>query len=194
MIFNLRQLKSHLSEYKNKNDKISRMIKNKEIIGIVRGLYSDDLNENREVIASNILVPSYLSFEYVLSKSQLIPEDAKVYTSATCNKRKKKIFNTEFGIYAYYDIPKEVFTYGVELVDNNKYKYFIATKEKALCDKLYATSPLRTVNNLKEYLFNNLRVDEEEFSKLNRKDLLFLLERYKCTNCKLLLKLINSEV
>lgn len=193
MIFDTEYVKNSINGYKNTNDKIARMIKNNEIHSIIRGIYTDNINENREAIASYILMPSYLSFEYALSKYQLIPEDVKVYTSATCGKRKKKMYETNFGTYIYYDVPRDIFKYGVNLIESKEYKYFIASPCKALCDKLYNTKPLKSVKQLKEYLFDDLRIDKEEFEKLDKNDLCFLIDRYNSTNCKLLLKIISDE-
>lgn len=190
MIYNKNELENQLNKYKNPNDKVSRMIKKGALHYIIRGLYTDDENEDRELISSRILAPSYISFEYALSKYQLIPEDAKVLTLATCDKRKKKIYETDFGTYIYYDVPRDIFRYGMILIEKKNGKYFFATKEKALLDMLYKEKPLRSIKNLKEYLFDNMRIDKKDFYDLNKNDLLFLIDRYNSTNCELLKKII----
>ena len=50
--------------------------------------------------------------------------------------------------YTYRDVPKGVYSSGVEPVQEGEYSYWIASAEKALCDVLYTKSP---VANQKEY-------------------------------------------
>ena len=48
-------------------------------------------------------------------------------------------------------------------------RYKIASKEKALCDTLYSKYPVRTIKELKILLFDDLRIDENEFLNLDFK-------------------------
>ena len=68
------------------------------------------------------------------------------------------------------------------------YSYQIATPEKALCDKLYTLFPLKNYKNLEFMLFNDLRIDEEEFEKLDRDVIDKLSKLYHSTNIELLAK------
>ena len=43
----------------------------------------------------------------------------------------------------------------------------MATAEKALCDKLYSLKPLNNLKNMQIMLFDDLRIDEEEFYNLD---------------------------
>lgn len=55
-----------------------------------KNLYETGSTVSGYLEAAAICTPSYLSFDYALSCHGLIPEGAKIYTSATCRKRKKK--------------------------------------------------------------------------------------------------------
>lgn len=80
---------------------------------------------------------------------------------------------------------------GVTIINENGYSFQIATPEKALCDKLYPISPLQNQAELQSLLFDNLRIDENEFNKLNKEDIELLAEKYKSTNVTLLSKFIK---
>ena len=172
----------------NVNAKISREIKKGNLIKLKNGLYETDENTPGYLLATSIYGPSYLSFDYALFHYGLIPEKVVNYTCATLNKRKKKIFQNDFGTYIYRDIPKRVYFLEVHLVIEGNYSYQIASKEKALCDKLYTLSPLKNQNELKTLLFNDLRIDEDEFKKLDYNIINKLASLYNSTNVKLLAK------
>ena len=78
--------------------------------------------------------------------------------------------------------------------DGKAYSYQIATPEKALCDMLYIQKPpVYSVKDLKYLLFSDLRIDEEEFSKLNREDLQFLCPKYHKATLTQLSLFLNRE-
>jgi len=159
MILTNDMIKNNLKEYSNKNNKICRDVKNGKLIKIINGLYETDKNVNGYLLAGSIYGPSYLSFDFALYYYGLIPEKVTTFTSATYEKKKKKIYNTFFGTYLYRDVPKLVYPLGVNLIQEGDYSYQIATKEKALCDKLYTLSPLKNMTELQNLLFNDLRID-----------------------------------
>lgn len=107
--------------------------------------------------------------------------------------KKIKTYTNYFGTFIYRDVPKEVFNLGVLVLMDGMYSYHIATVEKALCDKLYIISPVKNINELKELLFNDLRIDEDAFNGLNKKDILVLAPLYHCKNLNLLVKLIGGK-
>ena len=47
-------------------------------------------------------------------------------TNATFDKKKKKIYETEFGTFTYCDIPSAVFPFGINLIKEGDYFYRIA--------------------------------------------------------------------
>ena len=191
MIVTNKIIKRSLTDYSNKNTKLSRDVKNGNLIKIINGLYETDINTPGYLIAGSIYGPSYISFEYALSYYGLIPERVETVTCATFEKRKKKMYKTKFGVFTYRDIPSLAYPEEIILKEENNYVYKIASKEKALCDKLYTLKPLKNLANLENMLFNDLRIDEEEFKKMNEKTIEKLSNLYHSTNVKLLSKYIR---
>ncbi len=179
-------IKNNLLEYSNKNTKICREVKNGNLIKIVNGLYETDSNINGYLLAGSIYGPSYLSFDFALSYYGLIPEKVTAFTSATCNKKKKKSYDNQFGTFLYRDVPVAVYPLGVNVIEEREYVYQIATPEKALCDKLYTLTPIKNMTELENVLFNDLRIDTDEFYKLNLQDIKEISNFYHSTNVNLL--------
>lgn len=193
MILTNDMIKNNLKDYSNKNNKICRDVKNGNLIKIINGLYETDKTVNGYLLAGSIYGPSYLSFEYALYYYGLIPEKVTTYTSATCNKKKKKTYNTFFGTYSFRDVPKLVYPIGVKLIQEGNYAYQIATPEKALCDKIYTISPLKNMTELENLLFNDLRIDTDEFKKLNINEIEEISKMYHSTNVSLLYRYMRRN-
>lgn len=181
-----------LNNYKNPRDKLAHMVKKKECIPVIQGLYETNPTTPGYRLANTICSPSYLSFEFALSYRGLIPEAVYNFTSATFEKKKKKEFKTPFGTFTYRDVPSAAYPYGIECVSENGYTFQIASPEKALCDELYIQSPVTSQRELKELLFDGLRIDWELFCKLNMDDILFLNSKYHCTNIQKLTKTMEK--
>ena len=181
-----------LNNYKNPRDKLAHMVKKKECIPVIQGLYETNPTTPGYRLANTICSPSYLSFEFALSYHGLIPEAVYNFTSATFEKKKKKEFKTPFGTFTYRDVPSTAYPYGIECVSENGYTFQIASPEKALCDELYIQSPVTSQRELKEFLFDGLRIDWELFCKLNMDDILFLNSKYHCTNIQKLTKTMEK--
>ena len=193
MILTNNMIKENLKEYSNKNTKICREIKKGNLIKIVNGLYETNSSVNGYLLAGSIYGPSYLSFDFALSYYGLIPEKVTAFTNATFNKKRKKMYNNQFGTYLYRDVPEKVFPLEVKLVKEGDYSYQIATPEKALCDKLYTLSPLKNMKKLENVLFNDLRIDVDEFNKLNLQDIEQISNSYNSTNVNLLYRYIKRK-
>ena len=181
-----------LNNYKNPRDKLAHMVKKKECIPVIQGLYETNPTTPGYRLANTICSPSYLSFEFALSYHGLIPEAVYNFTSATFEKKKKKEFKTPFGTFTYREVPSAAYPYGIECVSENGYTFQIASPEKALCDELYIQSPVTSQRELKEFLFDGLRIDWELFCKLNMDDILFLNSKYHCTNIQKLTKTMEK--
>lgn len=183
-------------KYKNYNDingKIKRDVEKGILFPLVRGIYETDCSTEGFLLSSYIYGPSYLSFEFALSFHNLIPERVVIYTNATFNKRKSKIYRNHFGVFTYRDVPETAFPFMVKAYVEGNYAYFIASPEKALCDLLYIKKPVYSIKDLKILLFDDLRINEEIFEELNFDDLLYLSNKYISTNLKFLRKYIESE-
>ena len=185
--------KDNLHDYANKNNKISRDIRDGKLFKIVTGLYETDPNTPGYLLAGSICGPSYISFEYALSYYGLIPERVSIITCATFGKKKAKKFETSFGVFTYRDVPALAYPEEIILVEENNYTYQIATKEKALCDKLYTLKPLKNYKNLETMLFSDLRIDSEEFWKLDTQKIERLSTFYHSTNIQLLAKYMRRK-
>jgi hypothetical protein len=190
VIFNTKYLNDKFKDYSNLHSKIETEILSGRLIRICRNLYSDNTNEDIKKIANAIIRPSYISFDYALSFYGLIPERVYLITSAITGKHKSKQYKTPFGLYRYQNIPIICFPFGVTTIENGVQ---IASKEKALADFLYTLKPVSSLKILKNLLFVDLRIDIYEFNKLSKKDLRFLLPKYKCKNTNLLLKMIGDN-
>lgn len=186
MIITNAMAKENFNDYSNKNNKISRDIKNKKLFKIITGLYETNQNTPGYLLAGSIYGPSYISFEYALSFYGLIPERVNTITCATFDKKKKKQYDTDFGVFTYRDIPNLAYSEEILLKTERDYSYQIATPEKALCDKLYTLSPISNYSALENMLFNDLRIDEDEFKKLNYNKIEKLSNLYHSTNVNLL--------
>ena len=183
-------VKNNLKEYSNKNNKISRDIRDGKIYKITNGLYETDPNTPNYLLANSIYGPSYISFEYALSYYNLIPERTTTITSATFDKKKKKQYINDFGTFTYRDVPTKAYPEEIILKEENGYSYQIASPEKAICDKLYTLSPLNNYSNLENMLFKDLRIDEDNFQKLNKEKIVKLSNLYHSTNVDLLAKYV----
>ena len=158
---------------------------------VVGALYTD--RNTRAFLAASIYGPSYLSFDFALSYWGLIPEAVYVYSSATFDKKKKKQFKTEFGLFTYRDVPKKAYPLGIQIVKSGENVFLIADAEKALCDKLYTLSPVANQDALSELLFSNLRIDESELTLLDFNKMAYYARFYRTTNHKLLIKMIRKS-
>ncbi len=185
--------KENLPNYSNKNTKLSREVKAGRLFKVINGLYETNPSTPGYLLAGSIYGPSYISFEYALAYYGLIPERVSTITCASFSKKKKKKYITSFGVFTYRDIPDLAYPEEITLKIEGDYSYQIASPEKALCDKLYTLSPLLNYNNLKNMLFKDLRIDEEEFMKLNVAKVERLSNLYHSRNVTLLAKYMRRQ-
>ena len=193
MIITASMLKEKYHDYANPLDKIKRDSDKGILIRLTKGIYETDKRTNPCLLASSILSPSYLSFDWALSYYGLIPERVVSITSATLGNRKNKTFENYFGRYEYTDIPANAFSEGLTYLEAAEYSVKVATKEKAICDSLCKWRVVKNLKDLKELLFVDKRIDEDEFSTCDFKLMERLAGLYGKTNLKLLTKLIRKE-
>jgi len=186
MIKTSAMLMNELKKYVNPTAKIRRFVAKGELVPVVRGLYETDAHIPGYNLAPIIYGPSYLSFEFALAYYSLIPEAVYNFTSATFEKKKAKQYATPYGTFTYRDVPSEAYPVGTILHVENGYGFQIASPEKAICDQLYIVSPLKNRGELEHLLFEDLRIDKEEFFRLNMTDLLETANYYHTQNHKLL--------
>lgn len=156
----------------NVRDRVSRLMKSGELIGIVPGIYvtAPELRKrpvSLEILANKIFGPSYVSFEYILARAGLIPESAHVVTSAT--PKRNRDFQTPLGRFSYRHVPLTAYSFGwtrEELPDGAG--CLVALPEKALLDWLYRSGSLRSTSALEQRLFEDLRLDQDLFRDLDQ--------------------------
>ena len=129
MIKTIAMLRDELNDYVNPDAKIKRMVAEESLFRIIRGIYETNRNVSGYYLAGIIYGPSYLSFAFAMSYHGLIPEAVYTFTSVTYEKKKRKIFDNIFGIFTYRDVPSKVYSYGVDLKEENGYFYWIASPE-----------------------------------------------------------------
>lgn len=185
-------LKKQYSSYSNPLDKIKRDVDNGNLIRLRRGIYETDSNAIPHFLAAFILSPSYLSFEWALSYYGLIPEKVVAITSASLNIRKNKTFLNKFGRYEFSDISTNAFSEGLTYLENGNCIVKIASKEKAICDSLSKWRVVRNIKGLKELLFFDKRIDENEFKMCDFSLMKRLASLYNKGNLYLLIKLIKE--
>ena len=194
MIYDFQSLSIRYKEYSNIYQKINNECKKGILVKIKRGLYSDDLYNDKEVIANICYNPSYISFEYALSYYGVIPEVVSTFTSATFGKKNNKIYHMKDSTFDYRSVPDEVFPMGILIMKNSKdISYKIASKEKALCDLLYSKYPVRSIKDLKTLLFEDMRIDENEFLKINFEFIKEIAPLYHSNSLNVLIKYLNKE-
>lgn len=193
MIITTSILKERYHDYANPLDKIKRDADKGVIFRLTNGIYETDKNIDPCLLASSMLSPSYLSFDWALSYYGFIPEKVVAITSASLKNRKNKTFKNYFGRYEYTDIPSNAFSEGLTYLERGEYMVKIATKEKAICDSLCKWRIVKNIKELKELLFVDKRIDEEDFSSCDFVLMKTLAGLYDKTNLQLLIKFIQRE-
>lgn len=163
-----------LKDYKRPNDKISELVKKGKLVSIRRGLYifgkETDLPAPAPfLIANHLRGPSYVSLETALSHWGLIPEKVYEITSVTMKTSKK--YKTPVGRFSYHFLPAPYYSFGIESVQlTTKQTVLIASREKAVCDKVILTSgiTLRSTNQTMDFLLDDMRMDEDILRTLDR--------------------------
>ncbi|WP_338731489.1 type IV toxin-antitoxin system AbiEi family antitoxin domain-containing protein [Mangrovimonas cancribranchiae] len=184
-----------LSNYKRPNDKISELLKSEELISIRRGLYIIGPKMNLPspepfLIANHLRGPSYVSLESALSYWNMIPEKAYEISSVTI--KTPKLYKTLVGRFTYQQLKTPYYTYGIKNIEYSpKQAILIASREKALCDKIVLTPKinLRSIKQTQEFLMEDLRIDSELLSTLDTKVMEMWIENApKKNSLKMLVK------
>lgn len=172
-------LLSILHEYKRPNDKIHSLIQEQKLIPLKKGLYvwnSDVLPENFS-IANTLYAPSYVSVESALSFYGLIPE--RVFSVSSMTFKKSKQFSNSIADFEYIKISAPYYSFGIKRILLRESQFaLIATPEKSLMDKIITTSGiiLRSEISAEKFLFENLRMDEDQLKIFNTKEMRTWLE------------------
>jgi len=174
---------------------IKTRIKNGEIIQIKKGMYVTKLyiltiNEKQkyyEYLANTIRYPSYLSLEYVMSLSGLIPEGVYSYTSITL--KSSRTFVNELGNFSYRNLKNKLFT-GFTATELNDYKVSIASKAKALFDFLYLKS-FKSSRLMRIELLEGLRINWDEITDIDKEEFKYYVNLSASTKMKKVVKILK---
>jgi predicted transcriptional regulator of viral defense system len=192
-VFDYQLLAEYLKDLKKPRDKISSLIADGKIVRIKKGLYVFGEQWRNaplclEAIANIIYGPSCISFEYALSRYGLIPERSTVITSLTIGD--SKTFESPIGVFEYRAIEPDKFKVGIDYKNLGKEGgYFMACKEKALADLVYKTPGIRSIEQLRHYLFEEMRIDETLFRGLNVQKFDEIAKKYRKNSIQMLRKL-----
>ena len=180
----------------NVNEKISNLVRNKELIRLKKGFYTfSKLYQTKPInlisVANTLYSPSYVSFDYALSYYGMIPERVSEVTSATS--KNEKLFDTPIGRFSYKKISLEAYSLGIDWIyDDIDGGRFIATAEKALCDKIKYDRGIGTLTqaSMIEYLKYDLRIDIT--TPLNYELIEIIASAYKSRNLKTLATIVKK--
>lgn len=183
-VFDFNQLNAALNHYAHPRGKISQWLKTGELIRVKKGLYVFGRNASSpysiEVLANLIYGPSAISLNYALSYYGLIPE--AVYTVTSITNKRHKAFATPVGNFTYTYLATSKYSIGIQLKTlPSDVNILIASPEKAFCDLISLS--IKNVHIMNEeavadFLFNDLRIDEEAFKQLSMSDLQQIADVY----------------
>jgi len=193
MIISSEQLLFENRRYANPQARVQAMVKRGELFPLKRGLFETDPAAPGYTLANAIMGPSYLSFEYALAYHGLIPERVVTYTSAVFGRNKTAEFRNRFGVFTYRNIPTGVFPFYYTRELSKDRPYLIASPEKALCDRLSIAAPIRGLRDFREFLFDGMRIDEENFAELDFSKIRRIAPLYRRTDLDQLLRLMDKE-
>ncbi len=195
-VFDYQALLDALSDYAKPRNRITRLLGQKVIVRVKKGLYcfGEDLRRqpvSREHLANLIYGPSYISLDYALSFHNLIPERVKTVTSVTT--RRSRNFDTPLGTYSYRMLAEHRYSIGAALETAGKVPFLMATPEKALVDKVWTDkrfSGLR-VSDHEDYLIKDLRIDPSALSQLDKQRLHSIAAAYDSAKINNLIRFLK---
>ncbi len=182
--FDYQRLMAATQELSHARRFVGQLMKRGHVIRIKKGLYVwgqdvDPAPFSNEILANLIYGPSYVSLEYALSFYGLIPERVATVTSVTF--KKTKTFATPVGQFSYEHINQEAYAAGIRLQIEGQQSFLIATPEKALLDVI-------ALRGVSDSLLEDLRIEPEEFARLDVSVLQTLGATYKSRTVKAFIK------
>jgi hypothetical protein len=175
-------LTGRLRGYGAVRDKITRLLAGGEVVRVKKGLYVPGravaLREVDPLVLSGMVSgPSCVSFKKALELHGLIPERVVEITCATTQRRRE--FVTPVGRFTYMPVPLAVFSAEVERREAAGGHFFLATRERALCDCAGRHSGLQRLTDVEPWLRENLRITSESLALLNPETVTGLAQLYR---------------
>jgi len=179
---------------KNLDKKLEQLTKMGYLLSFKKGLYTTSVyyeknndSEFMEYIANSLRQPSYISLEYILARENMIPEMVYIVTSITT--KTSRNYTNFLGTFTYKNIKNKLFVGYKEKKGESKIVYE-ATKAKALFDFLY----LKKLENTKQELTNDLRINWDNFSQKDLEEFAQYVQTSSSTKMATVLKVIKENV
>jgi hypothetical protein len=188
-------------EGENLNYWIKKLTKAKLLIRLKKGFYTSSYYldlisqepKNREIyfeyLANVLRFPSYVSLEYVLSTSSLLPETTFVITSITT--KTPRMYTSPIGTFAYRNIKEALFSH-YRFKDFNGKKVRIASLAKAFFDFLYLKKFISAAK-IKEYLLSEGRINWEVLRAEDKTEFITLVKLSGSKKMRMIADLLKKE-
>ena len=198
-IFDYQTLLHALTEFAAPRNKITRLLREGDIIRVKKGLYvfGPRLRRgpiSRELLANLIYGPSYISRETALRHWDLIPEEISVVTSMTTGR--SKTFDTPIGRFDYSSAAPAYYSTAVTMDDIDGRCFFIATPEKALADYtlLQRGLTLRSNSDCLHFLEEDVRIDMHGILRFDQRRLAEILRTAPSARVVTLLTFVSRHL
>jgi len=185
-VFDYTQLMVALSHYRKPRDSVSTLLKRGQIIRVRKGLYVFGPMWRRtslalEPMANLVYGPSVISLDYALSWYGLIPERVSTITSIATGRSRE--FLTPVGHFSYAQLSGTRFSVGIVQNNSPGGSFFIVDPLKALSDKIWTDSRFKPTSTASytDYLFSDLRIDEDTLAPLIVSDRIVVIEQAYAT-------------
>ena len=169
--FDYSQLMLALSHYRKPRDTVSTLLEREHIIRVRKGLYIFGSVWRRaplalEPLANLVYGPSAISIDYALAWYGLIPERVNTITSTTTGRSRE--FLTPVGRFSYTQLSGKRFSVGLVRHSSPGGSLLMAEPLKALADKIWTDSRFKPTSTASytDYLFDDLRIDEDTLAPL----------------------------
>lgn len=147
---------------------LRRLVDERKIIRMKRGLYETDPLTPAYLDANAMHEPSYISFEYALARHGILHGEYMVVTSATTGLDDGSLaYSTPIGMFRYINIPPRAFPASIDALLVNGREVRIATPEKAVCDTLCLTRPVGSLDGIVNLMFVELGFDERRILEMD---------------------------
>lgn len=164
---------------KTLSENIQRWVKKGTVVRLKNGLYVTKTHVDRffsdgryvELVANKLVIPSYLSLDYVLQKHGLLTEATYSITSVTTKSTRQ--YANKLGFFSYFSIHPDLY-FGFEKKGFGKQTVFEAKISKALFDYFYLRLPGLPPGN--KSVLEELRINWGNVSPENFRDFCSLLK------------------
>ena len=186
-----------LKGYRFPRNKINSLLKQGLIIRVKKGIYifGEEFSlkpYSLETLANLIYGPSYISLEYALSFHGLIPERVEVITSIT--PKRNKFYKTPVGCFSYQYLKNDKYYPGITLHKLDEFHHILmASKEKAIIDKIYFMPKFDSLEDLKTNLYDELRIEYQDINRLDLMKMQNIGHHYQDHNVNLLIQHIMEK-